>query len=195
MVKNEPPSWVKYNLIDYKVLTPQQVQELDEYIMSELREKTPRADIVAALGISTGQFDYRRQMISAAHPSLRGRQHSQDKSLKAANAARAAKAEGQPVQEEAPVERQDNMPAPARSPNPKYDDLSDEAIEAWPGAKIRHIAAPKPGSFCCWPVGEPGKHGFHFCNRGLKNHVRYCEIHVATAVSVRTPKINAQGGR
>jgi GcrA cell cycle regulator len=34
---------------------------------------------------------------------------------------------------------------------------------------------------CCWPIGEPGKPSFHFCNTSSVPGKPYCEDHAAIA--------------
>ncbi|WP_298225781.1 GcrA family cell cycle regulator [Acidocella sp.] len=34
---------------------------------------------------------------------------------------------------------------------------------------------------CCWPIGEPGKPSFHFCNAAAAAGKPYCEEHAAIA--------------
>ncbi len=34
---------------------------------------------------------------------------------------------------------------------------------------------------CCWPIGEPGKPSFHFCNAGSVPGKPYCDAHAAIA--------------
>lgn len=35
--------------------------------------------------------------------------------------------------------------------------------------------------FCCWPIGEPGKPSFHFCNESSVPGKPYCQDHTAIA--------------
>jgi GcrA cell cycle regulator len=56
-----------------------------------------------------------------------------------------------------------------------------------PVAKSAPRAAP-----CCWPIGEPGKPSFHFCNAAAVNGKPYCEEHAAIAyVRVRDRREDA----
>jgi GcrA cell cycle regulator len=34
---------------------------------------------------------------------------------------------------------------------------------------------------CCWPIGEPGKPSFHFCNTASLPGKPYCDDHAAIA--------------
>jgi hypothetical protein len=197
MVKNAPPAWVTSVHFDYKKLNQTQRAELDKYIVSELRAGSTRSQILHAVGISKGQFDYRRALISRAHENLRGRTATQDKIVRAAKAVKdrvAGKPAPEPEAPPAPIVAQDNTPVAGRMLNPKYQDLSDDAIDAWPWPDIKHVVASRPGG-CCWPQGMPGRSGFHFCNRELIHHARYCEAHVAIAIITRPAKISARGGR
>jgi len=45
-----------------------------------------------------------------------------------------------------------------------------------PAQKFTQRATP-----CCWPIGEPGKPSFHFCNAGAVAGKPYCEEHAAIA--------------
>lgn len=42
---------------------------------------------------------------------------------------------------------------------------------------------PEPGSrfACCWPIGEPGTKGFHFCGEHVAKGKNYCPEHHARA--------------
>jgi GcrA cell cycle regulator len=45
---------------------------------------------------------------------------------------------------------------------------------------------------CCWPIGEPGKPSFHFCNAAAAPNKPYCESHAAIAyVRVRDRREDA----
>jgi GcrA cell cycle regulator len=45
---------------------------------------------------------------------------------------------------------------------------------------------------CCWPIGEPGKPDFHFCNSGSVPGKPYCDDHAAIAyVRVRDRREDA----
>ncbi|MDE8347049.1 MAG: GcrA family cell cycle regulator [Acidocella sp.] len=56
-----------------------------------------------------------------------------------------------------------------------------------PTAKYSQRATP-----CCWPIGEPGKPSFHFCNAEAVSGKPYCESHAAIAyVRVRDRREDA----
>jgi GcrA cell cycle regulator len=45
---------------------------------------------------------------------------------------------------------------------------------------------------CCWPIGEPGKPSFHFCNAAAATGKPYCEEHASIAyVRVRDKREDA----
>ncbi len=57
------------------------------------------------------------------------------------------------------------------------------------------VSVPKSSSRetpCCWPIGEPGKPSFHFCNASAAAGKPYCEEHAAIAyVRVRDRREDA----
>ena len=56
-----------------------------------------------------------------------------------------------------------------------------------PAPKYSQRATP-----CCWPIGEPGKPSFHFCNAAAAAGKPYCEEHAAVAyVRVRDRREDA----
>jgi GcrA cell cycle regulator len=73
---------------------------------------------------------------------------------------------------------------PRRAQGPTLPPLS-AAIGAPPGPALRPIVSPPKNSLratpCCWPIGEPGKPSFHFCNAGSVPGKPYCEDHAAIA--------------
>ena len=54
-----------------------------------------------------------------------------------------------------------------------------------PGTPPRPVLPRGPAVFdtkaCCWPIGEPGRPGFHFCNAPAIAGKPYCEQHAAVA--------------
>ncbi|PZW47018.1 GcrA cell cycle regulator [Humitalea rosea] len=58
-------------------------------------------------------------------------------------------------------------------------------------ARAPVAVAPQPSSLrafprvssrtCCWPIGEPGTSGFHFCDGGALTGKPYCAEHAAVA--------------
>jgi GcrA cell cycle regulator len=74
-------------------------------------------------------------------------------------------------------------PAPRRVQGPTLPPLA--ASLGVPPPQLRaimqapkHTMRPTP---CCWPIGEPGKPSFHFCNASSIPGKPYCEDHAAIA--------------
>ncbi len=85
-------------------------------------------------------------------------------------------------------------PAPRRAQGPTLPPLS--AAMGTPVPSLRAIMpAPKTSQRatpCCWPIGEPGKPSFHFCNGPALPSKPYCEAHAAIAyVRVRDKREDA----
>ncbi len=73
---------------------------------------------------------------------------------------------------------------PKRTQGPTLPPLS--ASVSTPVPVLRAIMpTPKPQqprtTPCCWPIGEPGKPSFHFCNASAVAGKPYCEEHAAIA--------------
>jgi GcrA cell cycle regulator len=64
-------------------------------------------------------------------------------------------------------------PAPAPAPAPV---AAAPVVRSFPAARSR-IGARS----CCWPLGEPGKPGFHFCGADPMAGKPYCTEHAAVA--------------
>jgi GcrA cell cycle regulator len=84
--------------------------------------------------------------------------------------------------------------APRRAQGPTLPPLS--ASMGGPGPALRPIMSPPKQTLratpCCWPIGEPGKPSFHFCNAGSVPGKPYCEDHAAIAyVRVRDRREDA----
>ena len=81
------------------------------------------------------------------------------------------------------------MPAPAVSAAPQVA----EALPLPATAPIKPKAAASQsmrrgsGGQCCWPLGEPGRPGFRFCDAPLPPRTTYCTAHARLAY-VRTPR-------
>jgi GcrA cell cycle regulator len=73
--------------------------------------------------------------------------------------------------------------APKRAQGPTLPPLS--ASIGSPVPTLRAIMpAPKSApraTPCCWPIGEPGKPSFHFCNAPASVGKPYCEEHAGIA--------------
>ena len=85
--------------------------------------------------------------------------------------------------------------APRRAHGPTLPPLA-AALAGNPGPALRPIAPPPKNSLratpCCWPIGEPGKPSFHFCNVSSVPGKPYCEDHAAVAyVRVRDRREDA----
>ena len=50
----------------------------------------------------------------------------------------------------------------------------------------REPSPPRPSdSPCCWPIGEPGRTGFRYCDEPTRRGRSYCEAH--RAIALRNP--------
>jgi GcrA cell cycle regulator len=99
-----------------------------------------------------------------------------------------------------PIRRNDGPGAtprpvvPKRTQGPTLPPLS--AASAAPVPSLRAIMPVQKYSQratpCCWPIGEPGKPSFHFCNAESVAGKPYCESHAAIAyVRVRDRREDA----
>ncbi|ASC05475.1 hypothetical protein WSS15_13260 [Acetobacter pasteurianus] len=94
--------------------------------------------------------------------------------------------------------QQPTPPAPARSTPPAATAAAPVAEEkpakkekpaasskSKPKAPLRSISDPEPqkrrGPSCCWPIGDPGTPGFHFCGATPIPGKPYCEEHAQIA--------------
>ena len=48
---------------------------------------------------------------------------------------------------------------------------------------------------CKWPIGEPGKAGFHFCGRGAEAGMPYCPEHARKAYQPAQSRRNRERSR
>jgi GcrA cell cycle regulator len=75
------------------------------------------------------------------------------------------------------------QPAPRRAQGPTLPPLA--ASLGAPPPALRQIVSPPKNTLratpCCWPIGEPGKPSFHFCNAGSVPGKPYCEDHASIA--------------
>jgi GcrA cell cycle regulator len=73
--------------------------------------------------------------------------------------------------------------APRRMQGPTLPPLA--ASIGGPAPALRPITSPPKQTLratpCCWPIGEPGKPSFHFCNVDSLPGKPYCEDHAAIA--------------
>ncbi len=83
---------------------------------------------------------------------------------------------------------------PKRAQGPTLPPLSASMASPMPGLRAI-IQGPKysqRATPCCWPIGEPGKPSFHFCNAASATGKPYCEDHAAIAyVRVRDRREDA----
>jgi GcrA cell cycle regulator len=83
---------------------------------------------------------------------------------------------------------------PKRAQGPTLPPLSASMSAPMPGLRAI-MPAPKysqRATPCCWPIGEPGKPSFHFCNAAASAGKPYCEAHAAIAyVRVRDRREDA----
>lgn len=86
------------------------------------------------------------------------------------------------------------VPSPAATPTSAV--IDDKAVRkekaapvvraaAKPKTLLRSISDPEPqkrrGPSCCWPIGDPGTPGFHFCGATPIPGKPYCEEHAQIA--------------
>jgi GcrA cell cycle regulator len=83
---------------------------------------------------------------------------------------------------------------PKRTQGPTLPPLSASMAAPVPGLRAI-MPAPKYGQRatpCCWPIGEPGKPSFHFCNAASAAGKPYCDEHASIAyVRVRDRREDA----
>ena len=72
---------------------------------------------------------------------------------------------------------------PSRAP---ATPASPPAAPPKPAEPQRRAQRPGPSDHCCWPVGEPGRAGFRFCDAPVPRRVIYCDEHAGLAY-VRGP--------
>ncbi|MDE7548121.1 GcrA family cell cycle regulator [Acetobacter fabarum] len=100
----------------------------------------------------------------------------------------------QPIATTAPAPVVEQSPAPATAAEPGgVDDKAARKEKAAPVARtsvkpktlLRSISDPEPqkrrGPSCCWPIGDPGTPGFHFCGATPIPGKPYCEEHAQIA--------------
>jgi GcrA cell cycle regulator len=86
-------------------------------------------------------------------------------------------------------------PLPSR-PAPRPMSVPLAAASAIKPATPRRLAAVAPPllrvSACCWPIGEPGKPSFHFCDAVAMHGKPYCAEHAQLAyVKIRDRREDA----
>ena len=63
---------------------------------------------------------------------------------------------------------------------------SPPAVMARPAEPPQRAVRAGPSQQCCWPVGDPGRAGFRFCDAPVPPRVTYCDEHARLAY-VRQP--------
>jgi GcrA cell cycle regulator len=83
-----------------------------------------------------------------------------------------------------------SRPAPAPMPAPQ---AAAPVAKAPPPRRLTAVAAPVVRvSACCWPIGEPGKPSFHFCDAVAVHGKPYCSEHAQLAyVKIRDRREDA----
>ncbi|ACI51091.1 GcrA cell cycle regulator [Gluconacetobacter diazotrophicus PA1 5] len=86
----------------------------------------------------------------------------------------------------APSSPQPVSPAPAPATESKAESTVEAraATRPEPRAPLRAVTAPAPrrsGLTCCWPLGDPGTPGFHFCGGTPVPGKPYCAEHAQLA--------------
>ncbi len=81
------------------------------------------------------------------------------------------------------------VPAPVAGPLP----APPAAKAAVPPRRLAAVAVPSARvSACCWPIGEPGKPSFHFCDAAAVHGKPYCPEHAQLAyVKIRDRREDA----
>ncbi|KXV69240.1 GcrA cell cycle regulator [Acetobacter malorum] len=108
------------------------------------------------------------------------------------SAAKAAPVAAAPAKEKAPQATAPavDAPAPKPAPQPKAEAKPAKApaaprASAKPKTSLRSISDPEPkkrrGPSCCWPIGDPGTPGFHFCGATPLPGKPYCAEHAQIA--------------
>ncbi len=75
--------------------------------------------------------------------------------------------------------------APVAEEKPAKKEKPAASSKSKPKAPLRSISDPEPqkrrGPSCCWPIGDPGTPGFHFCGATPIPGKPYCEEHAQIA--------------
>jgi GcrA cell cycle regulator len=88
-----------------------------------------------------------------------------------------------------PIRRAENGAPPRQTTPRRVQGPTLPPLAAVIGASVPALRAVMPASKsslprttpCCWPIGEPGKPSFHFCNAAAVTGKPYCEEHAAIA--------------
>jgi len=158
--------------------------EWNETIITELRS-------LWSEGLSTAEIGRR---LGISKNAVVGKAHRLDLSPRPSPIRRSDRATGSTP----PAPR---ATGPTLAPLPSAPSLTPAAGPAsMPVAKAtpaRRLAAVAPApvtrvSACCWPMGEPGKPGFHFCDAAAVHGKPYCAAHAQLAyVKIRDRREDA----
>jgi len=83
------------------------------------------------------------------------------------------------VADSLPPERPPRSPAALRAPPTRADPPPPPLALAEPERPA--LARPALHQPCCWPIGEPGRPGFRFCDADAMPRKPYCAEHAGTA--------------
>jgi GcrA cell cycle regulator len=157
--------------------------EWNDTIIGELRG-------LWAEGLSTAEIGRR---LGISKNAVVGKAHRLDLSPRPSPIRRQERAPGQP----APAPRAVGptlAPLPSRpAPIPLATPVAAPVIKAAPPRRLAAVSSPATRvSACCWPIGEPGKPSFHFCDAIAVQGKPYCAEHAQLAyVKIRDRREDA----
>jgi GcrA cell cycle regulator len=158
--------------------------EWSETIITELRG-------LWAEGLSTAEIGRR---LGISKNAVVGKAHRLELSPRPSPIRRQERAPGTPVPPPravgptlAPLP---SRPTPASIPAPT---ATAPAMKMAPPRRLAAVATPVTRvSACCWPIGEPGKPSFHFCDAVAVQGKPYCAEHAQLAyVKIRDRREDA----
>ncbi len=159
--------------------------EWNETIIAELKA-------LWAEGLSTAEIGRR---LGISKNAVVGKAHRLDLSPRPSPIRRSERAPGTPAPR---VTGPTLAPLPSRSEPSPVAVASVARVHVEPKAPApRRLAAVVPVpvariAACCWPVGEPGKPGFHFCDAAAVAGKPYCAEHAQLAyVKIRDRREDA----
>jgi len=162
--------------------------EWNETIIAELKA-------LWAEGLSTAEIGRR---LGISKNAVVGKAHRLDLSPRPSPIRRSERGQSPPAV--AP-----RVTGPTLAPLPSGPQIVSPVVATAMAAAPVAVKAPAPGrlaavapapvvrvSACCWPVGEPGKPGFHFCDGAAVAGKPYCADHAQLAyVKIRDRRENA----
>lgn len=89
------------------------------------------------------------------------------------------------------AERRGEAQAVAASPE-RVETVRDD-VETLPAQRATVLTLTE--HTCKWPIGDPGRPGFHFCGRGADNNSPYCGEHARLAYQPVQPRRNRDRNR